>query len=159
MVTATLLALGLAACAGEARPAERRDAAPADAEPQAKAMPTSTVESRLLADLDRRLADPAAYGRMVGGEAGSFYEGELFPYVLPTLAMASLSRRPGADPEALRARKLVGGDGRYEALQGPLDAALLAALQARHGAPIDAYPGMRWGFDTVPRGEAAGDCV
>lgn len=199
---AALLVLG--ACAGGARPAEPERApstsadAPADEEVPAQtavsAMPASSVEGRLLADLDRRLADPADYRRLVGGETGSFYEGGLFPYVLPTLAMASLSRRPGADAEALRARmaklidllipevvralnvssaagipgvqgmatwqgqlalalgawKLAGGDDRYEALQAPLDAALLAAVQARGGAPIDAYPGMRWGFDTVP---------
>lgn len=162
--------------------------------PPVVAMPRSAVEERLLADLDRRLVDPAAWYTPVEQEASSFYEGRLFPYVLPTLALASLSRRPGADGDALRARmatlldlvipevarrigagsadaipevrghgtwqgqlalalgawRLAGGDDRYEDLHRRLCEALLAALQARQGAPIDAYPGLVWTFDTVP---------
>ena len=98
----------------------------------AAALPRSAAEDRLWADLSARLADPAAFGAQVAKEAPTFYEGHLFPYVLPVLALGS--RR----------------DGRYEALHGRLCAALLAALEARDGAPIDAYPGLVWTFDTVP---------
>ena len=51
---------------------------------------------------------------------------------------------------ALGGYRLAGGDDRYEDLHRRLCAALLSDLQARRGAPIDAYPGLTWTFDTVP---------
>lgn len=187
-----LLLLALTAMSAAPEPT----GAPAVAAPDVAAppLPTSAAEARLWADLERRLADPAAYQALVDGEATSFYEGRLFPYVLPVLALANRAQAPGADrdiiqhqmivlldrliPEvtrriraksadgipdvegygtwtgqlalALGAWQLAGGDDRYEPLHRKLCDALLADLQARHGAPIDAYPGLVWTFDTVP---------
>ena len=39
----------------------------------------------------------AAFDAQVANEAPTFYEGHLFPYVLPVLALGSRSRRPDAD--------------------------------------------------------------
>lgn len=157
-------------------------------------LPTSPLEARLWADLDARLADPAAYRELVGGEAAIYDEGPLFPYALPVLALASRARAADADLAAIHARmapmldqllaeavrrlrvssveelpsvrgnatwlgqvalalgawRLAGGDGRYEAVHGRLCASLLDEFQARGGAPLDAYPGLVWTFDTVP---------
>lgn len=164
------------------------------AAPELRRLPSSALEERLWRDLARRLEDPAAFVALVEAEAPAYYEGQLFPYVLPVLALASLCRQPDADRPAIRAAmatlidllipqatrrlkvegpaaipgvvghgtwrgelalalsawRLAEGDDRYEALHGPLCAALLAELQAREGAPIDAYPGLTWTFDTVP---------
>lgn len=158
------------------------------------ARPSSSAEDRLWVDLDRRLADPAAYRSLVDAQTGNFPEFRLFPYVLPVLALASRSRREGEDPVVLLARmetlldllvpevarrlkvsgsdgipgargqgtwrgqlalalsayRMAGGGDRYEALHAELCAVLLSELQARGGAPIDAYPGLVWGFDTIP---------
>ena len=65
----------------------------AEEHPWAAPLPVSAIESRLWADLDRRLADPSAWQALVAAEAPDFYEGHLFPYVLPVMALASRHAR------------------------------------------------------------------
>ncbi len=185
-----ILLLTLLAAVAASEPAAQEDAPAQTPAPLLR----SSVEARLWRDLDARLADPAAFQTLIDAEAPSFYEGRLFPYVLPVLALANRAQEadasradihlkmsflldraitetarrlrapsPEAIPEipgygtwqgqlalALGAWRLAGGDDRYEALHGRLCTSLLAALQAREGAPIDAYPALVWTFDTVP---------
>lgn len=65
-------------------------------------LPPSVMEPRLLADLDRHLAAPAAWSTQVGMETSAFPEGRLFSYLLPILAATNLAQR--SEPAVAQAR-------------------------------------------------------